>query len=346
MTKTIGELSQLKREAKGSLADTATPDMLEAWRVKYLGRKGAVPLLLREVRTLPLKDRKAIGQAANQLRHELEELYKQKKHVIAKPGTSPYEGEVDPERSRRTGEVSPGHLHPITVALRRSYEIFAAMGFLIVEGPDVEEIRYNFDDLNIPFEHPARAETDTFYIRDHPNLVLRTHVSPLQIRGVLENHLVPPFRMAYFGSSFRSEKEDATHGSLFQQYEFMVVDTEISLADLKGIVQTYYSTFFGREVAIRFRPSYFPFVEPGLEIDMSCVFCNDGCRVCSHTQWLEMAGAGMVHPNVLRNINVDSKKFQGIALGGGLDRLVMLQHAIPDIRLMYSGDIRFLKQFS
>jgi phenylalanyl-tRNA synthetase alpha chain len=231
-----------------------------------------------------------------------------------------------------------GHLHPLTQSLRRAQDIFAALGFQFVEGPEIEQIAYNFDNLNIGPEHPSRAETDTFYLKDFPDLVLRTHVSTLQSRGVLENNLKPPFRIFYYGPTYRSEKEDATHGSVFHQYEFMVVDEKVNLADLKSIVQTFYSLFFGKEMEIRFRPGFFPFVEPGLEVDI-----RD--KVTKKGGWLEMAGAGAVHPEVLKKINIDPAKYQGIALGGGLDRLAMLKYGVPDIRLLYSGNVRFLEQF-
>lgn len=333
MTAAPVTIQQIAQKAREALAAATTSVELEAWRVLYLGRKGAVPGFLRTVKDLPEAQRKQAGQQANELKAELETAFAEKKRSL---GGAPQAVVAD---DQVTFGSASGHLHPLTLALRHVRDIFTAMGFLIVEGPDIEESKYNFDQLNIPFEHPARAETDTFYLQGLPDLVLRTHVSPLQIRGVLEHDLSPPFRMMYYGPSYRSEKEDATHGSVFQQYEFMVVDESISIADLKAIAETFYSLFFGKDMEIRFRPSYFPFVEPGLEVDM-----RD--KVTAKSEWLEMAGAGMVHPNVLRNINVDPAKYQGIALGGGLDRLVMLKYGIPDIRLLYSGHVRFLKQFS
>jgi phenylalanyl-tRNA synthetase alpha chain len=328
-------LAELTKEAETSLAEATTSTQLESWRIKYLGRKGAVPLLLRRVKSMPPAQRRQAGQAGNELRRLLEKAYTEKKAAL-----EPEQPSSTAPRQTTSLREAPvaGHLHPLTQALRQAREIFAAMGFLIVEGPDIEEIKYNFDQLNIPFEHPARAETDTFYLNNFPDLLLRTHVSTLQLRGVIEHDLKAPFRMMYYGPSYRSEKEDATHLSHFQQYEFIVVDESVTLADLKAIVQTFYSLFFGRELDIRFRPAYYPFVEPGLDVDM-----RD--RTGSRKQWLEMAGAGMVHPSVLRNMNVDHTKYRGIALGGGLDRLVMLKHNIPDARLLYSGDLRFLKQF-
>lgn len=334
MTEQPDTIRHIRQEALDQLKSAASPQELEDWRVTYIGRKGKVPQFLRSVKELPEDVRKIVGKEANEVRRVLEAAFAEKTGEIGIVS-----GGVRSTDELVTFGKASGHLHPITLALRRARNIFAAMGFTIVEGPDVEEAKYNFDQLNIPFEHPARAETDTFYLEDLPDLVLRTHVSPLQIRGVLENKLKPPFRLMYYGPSYRSEKEDATHGSLFQQYEFMVVEKSINIADLKAMAETFYSLFFGKDMEIRFRPSYFPFVEPGLEVDM-----RD--KITAKSEWLEMAGAGMVHSNVLRNINVDPIQYQGIALGGGLDRLVMLKYGIPDIRLLYSGDIRFLKQFS
>jgi phenylalanyl-tRNA synthetase alpha chain len=246
--------------------------------------------------------------------------------------------------------IVAGHLHPLTQTLRRVQEIMSAMGFVIVEGPEVEEERYDFDALNIPLDHPARAEADSFYVhprrRGGDGLVLRTSTSAVQVRAVIENDLVPPFKIASPGRVFRKEKPDPTHESIFYQLEALTVANNITIADYRGVTETLFSTFFGRQTRIRLRPGYFPFVEPGFEVDMTCVFCEDGCRVCKHTGWVEMGGAGMVHPNVLKNMNIDPRKFQGFAFGYGLDRLTMLWHNIEDIRLFWSGDIRFLRQFS
>ncbi len=336
MTKANQDIDQLTQIAKSSLEGSKDVAQLEAWRVEYLGRKGKVPLFLRNVKNLPQGERAEAGKAANILRQELEATYREKQSVIATP---PMAGEAISGQAQSEHQLTAlGHLHPLTATLRQIRDIFAAMGFTIVEAPDIEEARYNFDNLNIDVQHPARAETDTFYIKDHPDLMLRTHVSNTQSRGVLDNKLTPPFKMMYYGASFRSEKEDATHLSVFQQYEFMVVSETVNLSDLKSIIETVYSLYFGKPVKVRFRPAYFPFVEPGLEVDMED-------KVTGKGGWLEMAGAGMVHPNVLKNLNIDSTKYQGIALGGGLDRLAMLKYNIPDIRHFYSGNTRFLKQF-
>jgi phenylalanyl-tRNA synthetase alpha chain len=333
MTSPIDDLNQIKKAAHHSLADVTNGAALEAWRLAYLGRKGSIPQLLRTVKELPLAERKAVGQQGNQIRRQLEAAYKEKKASVETENQQPT---LHP--TPYTLHPSKGHLHPLTQTLRQLQHIFLQLGFQLIEGPNVEEARYNFDQLNISFEHPARAETDTYYLKDHPDLVLRTHVSPLQIRGVLEHRLRPPLRLMYWGPSYRAEKEDATHGALFQQYEFLMIDEAVNLADLKAIATRVYSEFFGTSLATRFRPSYFPFVEPGFEVDIQDTVTNRG-------EWLEMAGAGMVHPNVLRAMNIDHNRYQGIALGGGLDRLAMLKYGIPDIRLFYAGNLEFLRQF-
>ena len=341
---TVDNLQKIESEALAALEGATSVDALEQWRVTYIGRKGQLPQLLRQLKELAEDDRRVIGPQANALRQQLEGAYDDKEQALSAK-------DVFSERAAKvTGRAplppGPGHKHLISEAMRRLYQIFAAMGFEIVVGPEVEEEKYNFDYLNIDFEHPARAESDTFYLKNIEETVLRTHVSNLQVRAVVEHDLTPPFKFMYYGRCFRAEKPDPSHESTFHQFEYMMVDEQASLADIKGIAKTAYSTFFGREVDIRFRPAYFPFVEPGFEVDISCVFCGGkGCRVCKQSGWIELAGAGSVHPNVLRNMNVDPDTYQGIAMGSAVDRLVMLQNGINDIRELWSGDIRFLKQF-
>lgn len=343
MTDKPSQLQNLRQEAIEALLSVTTVAELETWRVKYVGRKGSISSAIKEIRDLPEGERKDAGRVANQIREEVMAAFEAKEAAL---GGKPLAAATTDLPS------GPGHIHPMTLTLRRIQDIFSAMGFTYVEGPEVEEQQFNFDLLNIPQSHPARAETDTFYVAglkgsDNQNLVLRTHVSNMQNRGPVEYKLKPPFKIFYQGRTFRSEKADATHGSVFHQLEFMIVNETASMADLKGVIKTFYSTFFQKPVDVRLRPSYFPFVEPGVEVDMSCVFCGgSGCNVCKHTGWIEMAGAGAVHPQVLRNINVDPNKYQGLALGGGVDRLAMLYYGVNDIRLFWSDDIRFLRQFS
>lgn len=350
MKEAFETIDQLRKKATTELASARSPAELEEWRIVYLGRKGALPLLLRRVKDLPLTDRKIIGASANQLRQELKRAYSTKYQKVVSGRTAG--SRAQPAVELKHKEALRGHLHPITLTIRRIQDVFSAMGYLLAEGPEVEESRYDFDLLNIPLEHPSRAETDTFYVADpqggsNNRLVLRTSTSPVQLRAVLENDLIPPLKVFSPGRVFRNEKPDPSHESVFHQTEGLSVGQNVTIADFKGTIEMFYLTFFGKEVKTRLRPGYFPFVEPGFEFDVECFFCGgDGCRVCKDTGWLEMGGAGMVHPVVLRNMNIDSRKYQGFAFGFGIERLAMLRHGINDIRLFWSGDIRFLTQFS
>jgi phenylalanyl-tRNA synthetase alpha chain len=334
---TAEHLAKLEKEAKAALSRVRSAAELEAWRVKYLGRKGLVPRLLRSVKDLPAAERRTVGQKGNALRAALERSYNERAALQATPSATKIKDKTDPQAE------APGHLHPLTLAMRRIEAIFSELGFVIAEGPLVEEARVNFDQLNIPLEHPARAETDTYYIgRDK---VLRTSTSPVQIRSVQQLKLRPPFKMFSPGRVFRAEKPDATHSHTFHQVEGLALGADVTIADFKGVIEYFYSKMFAKDVAIRLRPHYFPFVEPGFEVDISCVFCSSGCKVCKGTRWIEMLGAGMVHPNVIRNMGFDPAAIQGYAFGGGIDRLVMLIHGIDDLRLLWAGDLRFLRQF-
>lgn len=250
-------------------------------------------------------------------------------------------------------EISRGHVHPITEALEHIVSIFDKLGFTVADGPEIETEHYNFDALNIPKNHPARDMWDTFWIKDPKGMskskgqiskLLRTHTSPVQIRYMEKNK--PPIRIIAPGKVFRHEATDATHEAQFYQLEGLVVDTYISLSHLKGTLAQFFEEFFGSKINIRFRPSYFPFVEPGVEIDISCFKCGGkGCSTCKGTGWIEIMGAGMVHPSVLRSSGIDPKVYRGFAFGGGLDRLVMAKYEIPDVRMLYSGDLRLVNQF-
>lgn len=347
MTEMEQQLEDLQKQASKELAEVSDASALESWRVIYIGRKGKLSELLRGVKDLGDEEKRVIGKTGNALKRTLEEAYsaKQKSFAISSDLKAK-------SYTLKASEASVGHMHPLTLTIERVQDIFAAMGFVIADGPEVEEGKYNFDALNIPFDHPARGEGDTFMIdptsvNGEQDLVLRTQTSPMQIRSVETMRLTPPFYVIAPGRVFRREKVDATHESTFYQFEGLGIGKDITIADFKGIIATFFSTFFQKDVTVRLRPSYFPFVEPGFEVDMSCVFCSgSGCRVCKHTGWIEVMGAGMVHPNVLNNMNIDPKKYQGFAFGGAIDRLTMIAHGINDIRLFWSGDIRFLKQFS
>ncbi len=331
-------LKSIKKEAESSLNSVSSPEALERWRIKYIGRRGLVPMILRGIKNLPVEKKRTIGQLGNTIRKRLEQLYSKKKKEIH-PESALINKISQPE------ETSRGHLHPLTITARRIQNILSDMGFLLVEGPYVEEAKYNFDLLNISFEHPARAETDTFYLKN--GHVMRTHTSPVQLRAVLENDLIPPFRVFSTGRCFRNERTDATHEATFHQVEGLEIGKNVTIAHFKHTIETVFTRFFSTKITTRLRPSYFPFVEPGFEVDISCLFCRqEGCRICKKTGWIEIFGAGMVHPNVLKNMNINPSQFQGYAFGGGYDRLCMLRHGIDDIRLFWSGDIFFLRQFS
>lgn len=346
MTNTEQQIEELGKQAKGELAVISDAQSLEAWRVLYIGRSGKLPEILRNVKNLGDEEKRVVGKEANALRRELEEAYTVKQQSLS--GASSHQ---DLPPTVYSLSSSQGHLHPLTLSMNRIIEIFSAMGFIIADGPEVEEGKYNFDALNIPLDHPARGEGDTFMvdpksIGGEKDIVLRTQTSPMQIRSVQTMHLTPPFKLIAPGRVFRREKVDATHESTFYQFEGLGISEDMNIADFKGIVAEFFSAFFQKEVVVRLRPSYFPFVEPGFEVDMSCVFCKDGCRICKYTGWIEVMGAGMVHPNVLKNMNIDPEKYQGFAFGGAIDRLTMIRHGVTDIRMFWSGDIRFLKQFS
>ncbi|MCE9643378.1 MAG: phenylalanine--tRNA ligase subunit alpha [Candidatus Andersenbacteria bacterium] len=340
------QLEELSKKANGELSSCEDAQALEAWRVAYIGRSGAVSELLRGIKDLSDEDKRVIGKNGNALRRELEERYQEKLHVLEKASSG-----RGVQATSYDLEAGVGHLHPLTLTMSRVHEIFASLGFIIADGPEVEEAKFNFDLLNIPAEHPARGEGDTFMVdplsvNGAEGLVLRTQTSPMQIRSVEAMRLHPPFSVIAPGRVFRKEKVDATHESTFYQFEGLSVSETTSIADFKFIIETFFSTFFNAEVTIRLRPSYFPFVEPGFEVDMSCPFCKTGCKVCKYSKWIEVMGAGMVHPNVLKNMNIDPEKYQGFAFGGAIDRLAMIQYGINDIRLFWSGDVRFLRQFS
>ncbi|MCR4306904.1 MAG: phenylalanine--tRNA ligase subunit alpha [Candidatus Yonathbacteria bacterium] len=240
--------------------------------------------------------------------------------------------------------LSQGHLHPLTQVIGDVVRIFHELGFEVAEGTEVETEYYNFDALNVPKDHPARDMQDTFWLKGIKETVLRTHTSPVQVHYMEKNK--PPFRIVVPGKVFRHEATDATHEVQFYQIEGLVVSEDVSLAHLKGVLELFFKKLFGEKTSIRFRPSFFPFVEPGIEIDVSCFKCaGTGCSLCKKTGFIEVMGAGMVHPNVLNGAGIDSRKYQGFAFGGGVDRLVMLKYGIDDVRLLYSGDLRLVNQF-
>jgi phenylalanyl-tRNA synthetase alpha chain len=345
----IAKLDELREQATHELNSIRNPSDLEAWRIRYLGRKSALTEILRGLANLPLDEKRATGAAANQLRASLEEALRLKKESVTEShiAQSIDSGRIDVTLPGRP--LPLGRLHPTTQMLREICGIFAAMGFEVVEGPDVEWDYYNFEALNIPQDHPARDMWDTLWI-DHKTpegertMLLRTHTSPMQIR-VMESR-PPPVRVIVPGKVYRYEAIDATHESMFYQVEGFAIDKTITMADLKGTLFEFAKRLFGEERKARFRCDYFPFVEPGVEMAIDCFLCSGaGCKLCSGSGWIEILGAGMVHPDVLRRVGYDPDVYTGFAFGLGVERMLMLKHGIDDIRLFYSNDLRFMRQF-
>lgn len=330
-------LDGIKERALREIASARDTETLQSVSVKYLGRKGAVTLFLRNLSQLPAEERPRAGQAANQVKQELQAaLDRATEQIVA--DSAAVDG-IDVSLPGRP--VSRGTLHPITQITRRICEIFGRMGFDVVEGPEIETDYYNFEALNIPKHHPARDMQDTFYISD--NVVLRTHTSPTQPR-VMEK-TAPPLRIIAPGKVYRCDS-DVTHTPMFHQVEGLMVDRNVSFGDLKGILTLFIHRMFDPETSLRFRPSYFPFTEPSAEVDIRCVACRGkGCRICSYTGWLEILGAGMVHPAVFEKAGYDTQVYTGFAFGMGVERIAMLKYNIDDTRKFFENDTRFLRQF-
>lgn len=339
----VKSIAELKKDALGAIQSADTTAALRDVEVRYLGRAGELTVILRDLKNVSPGERKKVGAEANELRALLEAEIAARFNMLKE---QEYEKQLAAERIDVTQPGKKfwrGGLHPLTLLQRDMEQIFSQLGFTVAEGPEVETERYNFDALNIPAEHPARDMWDTFWLKSH-KLLLRTHTSPGQVR-YMEKHK-PPLRIIIPGKVFRYEATDATHEIQFYQLEGLMVGKEISAANFKHIIASFFERLFGKEVAVRLRPSYFPFVEPGFEVDMSCVFCSGkGCSVCKQTGWIEMAGAGMVHPHVFKAAGLNPRDWQGFAFGMGIDRIAMMRYRIPDVRLFYSGDMRFLKQF-
>ncbi|QJA06797.1 phenylalanine--tRNA ligase subunit alpha [Thermosulfurimonas marina] len=332
------ELEALRSRLKEELA--ALPDLkaLEEFRVRYLGKKGEITRILKGLKDLPPEQRRRVGRLANELRDELEEALRARREALLRAAEDETPG-VDLTLPGRPFEL--GRLHPVTQTLQEICAVFLRLGFDLARGPEVETDYYNFEALNIPPDHPARDMQDTFYLEG--GLLLRTHTSPIQIRTMLAHR--PPLRIIAPGKVYRCDS-DVRHTPMFHQVEGLLVDREVSFTDLKGLLTYFAREIFGPETRVRFRPSYFPFTEPSAEMDIECVICRGkGCRLCGETGWLEILGAGMVHPQVLRGVGYDTEKWQGLAFGLGVERIAMLRHGIDDIRLFYENHLRFLEQF-
>jgi phenylalanyl-tRNA synthetase alpha chain len=331
-------------EARAKIRACADGSALQALEREYLGKQGFVAAMLAAIPGLPAAERREAGQSANRLKTAVTEALAERAAELeakdlerARSGAG-FDPTLPPARAQR------GSLHPITLVVREVEEIFRSMGYDVLDGPDVELDYYNFEALNFPPDHPAREQYDTFWCRSEAHdLCLRTHTSPVQVRAM--ERMKPPIRAIAPGRVFRHEDQDATHEHTFHQVEGLVVGEGIAVGHLVGTLKRFLRELFQRDLEVRLRPGYFPFVEPGFEFDIRCPFCTEGCRVCKRTRWVEFCGCGMVHPNVLRAGNIDPERWQGFAFGFGLDRLVMVRHDIDDIRHFLGGDLRFLEQF-
>ncbi len=343
---TVNELQARKEELISQLHSASTPDALEAYKLAHLVRKGSIAALFDDLKNVPKEIKPEVGKTLNELRKEVEEIFKEKEAALGS-GIKTASDSIDLTMPARPISVSEaGHEHPLTKTLDSMVEIFVNMGFDVAYGPEIEDDEHNFEKLNFAPDHPARDMQDTFFIRSSGNnpLVLRTHTSPVQVRLMESGKL--PIRAVMPGRVYRNEAISARSAACFYQLEGLVIDKSVSMADLKGILLSFAKQFYGDNSKIRLRPSYFPFTEPSAEVDVSCYICaGKGCRICKHSGWLEILGAGMVHPNVLRNCGIDPEEYSGYAFGMGIDRTAMMQYGINDIRHFTENDYRFLRQF-
>jgi phenylalanyl-tRNA synthetase alpha chain len=337
----IEELDELQRKAEAELGAAKTEAEFLAIRTRYLGRKGLLTGVLRNIGQVEPEKRPLFGKRSNEIKAALsEQIEKALERITARRKDEVLlRDRIDVTLPGR--RVRHGRIHPISQVCREICQIFAGLGFAVVEGPEVELDYYNFEALNIPKNHPARDMQDTFYIED--NIVLRTHTSPVQIR-IMEKQR-PPVRILSPGRVYRPDS-DISHTPMFHQIEGLLVDRGITFGDLKGVLASFVNQMFGEDISLRFRPSFFPFTEPSAEVDIQCVMCRGtGCRVCGHSGWLEILGSGMVDPEVFKNVDYDPEEFTGFAFGLGLERIAMLKYGISDIRLFFENDMRFLEQF-
>lgn len=336
----IARLDRLAHEFETAIQPLADEQSIRAAQAQFIGKKGNVSEVMKELGRLPAADRPVVGAAANRVKQAIEQRTAMRLSELVEAAFKlDLQRRVDvtlPERP-----VGGGHLHLLTQVRLELVQIFAELGFVVAEGPQIETDWHTFEALAIPKDHPARDMQDTFYISNE--IVLRTHTSPVQVRTMLNQ--VPPIRIVAPGQVYRRD-DDPTHSPMFTQLEGLAVDRDISFADLKGTLLHFVKRFFMRDLAIRLRPSYFPFVEPGAEVDMQCSFCGgSGCRICKQTGWVEIGGAGMVDPDVFAHCKIDAEKYSGFAFGMGIERMAMLRHGVSDIKYYYEGDLRFLEQF-
>jgi len=337
------KLEEIRAAAKEALENATDSKSIDEIRVKFLGKKGELTSILKQMGGLSSEERPIIGQLANEIRNDIEDVLVK---AIKTAGEKATELKLKAETVDITMPGKPtdiGGLHPLNIVLNDMIDIFQSMGFDVVDGPEVETEHYNFEALNVPADHPARDMQDTFYLAE--NLLLRTQTSSAQIRTMESKK--PPIKIICPGRVFRADEVDATHSPVFHQVEGLVVDKGITMCDLKGVLEQFAHEIYGPETKVKFRPSFFPFTEPSVEVDVSCSECGgEGCRVCKGSGWIEILGAGMVHPNVLRSCGIDPDVYSGFAFGIGLDRLAITRYKINDIRLLFENDLRFLEQFN
>lgn len=336
------KLTKLREEVLAQIETAGNLERLNEVRVGVLGKKGALTELLKGMKDVAAEDRPKVGQMVNEVRAEIEKALETEKSRLEDLALEARLKEEVLDVTLPSKKNQVGHRHPNTIALEEVERIFVGMGYEVVEGPEVEKDYYNFEALNIPKDHPARDEQDTFYINDE--IVLRTQTSPVQVRTMEKGKL--PIRMIAPGRVFRSDEVDATHSPSFHQIEGLVIDKNITFSDLKGTLAEFAKELFGESTKVKFRPHHFPFTEPSAEVDVSCFKCGGkGCRFCKGSGWIEILGCGMVHPRVLRMSGIDPEEYSGFAFGMGLERIALLKYEIDDMRLLYENDARFLKQF-
>ena len=339
----MSSLDELEKQALQEVAAADNAAALDDVRVRFLGKKGLLTQQLKQLGQLPAEERPAAGQAINRIKQQVQQ-------VVEARGSELQAAALDAQLASEKIDVTlsgrgqqHGGLHPVTITMRRIEELFRPLGFTVAEGPEIEDDHHNFEALNIPAHHPARAMHDTFYFDAHT--LLRTHTSPVQVRVMEERK--PPLRIIAPGRVYRCDS-DLTHTPMFHQVEGLLVDEHVSFANLKGLLDEFLQAFFERDdLAVRFRPSYFPFTEPSAEVDIQCVMCaGDGCRVCGQSGWLEVLGCGMVHPKVFEQVGIDNDRYTGFAFGMGVERLAMLRYGVNDLRLFFENDLNFLTQFN
>lgn len=341
----IERLEELQQEALQQIEEAGDTKELEQVRVKYLGKKGPITEVLRGMGQLSKEERPVVGQKGNEVREAIQERLEKKTKMLAEEALKEKLDKETLDVTLPGRKVQRGAKHPLTSVVEEIEDIFIGMGFEVTEGPEVETDYYNFEAMNLPKDHPARDMQDSFYVSS--DLLLRTQTSPVQARSMERHHGEGPVKIICPGKVYRRDDDDATHSHQFMQIEGLMVDENIRMSDLKGVLETFVKKYFGEEREIRLRPSYFPFTEPSAELDVSCGICaGEGCRICKHTGWIEVLGCGMVHPRVLEMSGFDPDVYSGFAFGMGVERFSLLKYGIDDIRHFYTNDMRFLKQFT